>query len=135
METAWAMAAGQLADVPALENATPKPAASCKPGRPWRVGCQQAGQRLLGDAGLLQRRHACLRRSATGNPTTTQRGWISSSSRLAGRTGMPTWIGALRRWSLGNCACQPRGVAFDAHRFAGQQVGDEALAQLQVRQA
>jgi hypothetical protein len=30
---------------------------------------------------------------------------------------------------------QPRRRTFDAHRFAGQQVGDETLAQLQVPKA
>jgi hypothetical protein len=43
--------------------------------------------------------------------------------------------GALRRFAGGNCAWSSQGVTFDAHRFTGQQVGDETLAQLQVRQA
>ncbi|MNY52004.1 hypothetical protein D3C86_1876420 [compost metagenome] len=30
--------------------------------------------------------------------------------------------------------CQPRSRAFDAHRFTGQQIGNETLARLQIAQ-
>ena len=102
------------------------------------VSGQQAGHRLRGDSGLVQRL-ANLRRQVFIPPaaarhqhtTRVDQQFIGRRFSLGGaHMNAQARVLILRQPSLG----QPRRGPFDAHAFTAQQVGNKTFAQLQVRQ-